>query len=92
MARENELLRASAGRPGDTDLEPLLQAAASVWPEGRPPTVLRYENSRLSLGAQGLGATELAQMRATLEPAGWQIDSADNQITLGRTPLPGAAR
>jgi general secretion pathway protein L len=92
MARENELLRASAGRPGDTDLEPLLQAAASVWPDGRPPQALRYENGRLSLGAQGMGAAELAQMRATLEPAGWLIDSADNQITLSRPTSPEPAR
>ena len=35
MARENDLLRASAGRPGDTDLEPLLQAAATAQ-HGRP--------------------------------------------------------
>ena len=90
MARENELLRASAGRPGDTDLEPLLQAAASVWPDGRPPQLLRYENGRLSLGAPGVGAAELAQMRATLEPAGWSVDQDDNQITLSR-PTAGSA-
>lgn len=90
MARENELLRASAGRPGDTDLEPLLQAAASVWPDGRPPQLLRYENGRLSLGAPGVGAAELAQMRATLEPAGWSVDQDDNQITLSR-PAAGSA-
>jgi general secretion pathway protein L len=92
MERENELLRASAGRPGDTDLEPLLQAAASVWPDGRPPQVLRYENGRLSLGAPGVGAAELLQMRATLEPAGWMVESADNQITLSRPTAAGAAR
>lgn len=91
MARENELLRASAGRPGDTDLEPLLQAAASVWPDGQPPQVLRYEAGRLSLGAPGVGAAEVARMRATLEPAGWQVDSADSQITLSRPPA-GAPR
>lgn len=92
MARENELLRASAGRPGDTDLEPLLQAAASVWPDGRPPQLLRFENGRLSLGAPGVGAAELAQMRATLEPAGWSVDQDDNQITLSRPTSGGAAR
>jgi general secretion pathway protein L len=84
MARENALLRASAGRPGDTDLEPLLQAAASVWPEGQPPQVLRYDNGRLSLGAPGVGAAEVAQMRATLEPAGWFVETTDQQITLSR--------
>lgn len=92
MARENDLLRASAGRPGDTDLEPLLQAAASVWPEGRPPQVLRYENGRLSLGAPGLGAADVARMKATLEPAGWLVDQTDNQVTLSRPTTPGAAR
>jgi general secretion pathway protein L len=92
MARENDLLRASAGRPGDTDLEPLLQAAASVWPEGRPPQVIRYENGRLSLGAPGLGAPDVARMRATLEPAGWTLEHTDNQVTLGRPTLQGAPR
>lgn len=92
MARENELLRASAGRPGDTDLEPLLQAAASVWPDGRPPQLLRFENGRLSLGAPGVGAAELAQMRATLEPAGWRVEQDDNQITLSRPATGGATR
>ncbi|MEX8494815.1 type II secretion system protein GspL [Sphaerotilus sp.] len=92
MARENEQLRASAGRPGDTDLEPLLQAAASVWPEGRPPQVIHYENGRLSLGAPGLGATEVSRMKATLEPAGWLIEHTDNQITLSRPTTPGAIR
>lgn len=92
MARENETLRAAAGRPGDTDLEPLLQAAASVWPEGRPPQVLRYENGRLSLGAQGIGPDEVTRLRGTLEPAGWRVEQADNQITLSRPTTPGAAR
>ena len=93
MARENETLRASAGRPGDTDLEPLLQAAASVWPDGRPPQMLRYENGRLSLGAPGLGADDVARLRATLEPAGWHVEQAEgNQVTLSRLATPGAAR
>jgi general secretion pathway protein L len=92
MARENELLRASAGRPGDTDLEPLLQAAASVWPDGRPPQVIRYENNRLSLGVPGLGTEEVTSMKATLEPAGWTVDHSDSQVTLSRPTTPGAAR
>ena len=70
----------------------LLQAAASVWPEGRPPQVLRYENGRLSLGAPGIGADEISRMKATLEPAGWRIDQTDNQVTLSRPTTPGAAR
>ncbi len=73
-------------------IKPLLQAAASVWPEGRPPQVLRYENGRLSLGAPGIGADEISRMKATLEPAGWRIDQTDNQVTLSRPTTPGAAR
>jgi general secretion pathway protein L len=91
MARENETLRASAGRPGDTDLEPLLQAAASVWPEGRPPQMLRYENGRLSLGTPGLGAEEVSRLRTTLEPAGWRVEQADNQVTISRATTPSGA-
>ena len=36
MRRETEALRAAAGKAGDTDLEPMLQAAASAWPPNRP--------------------------------------------------------
>src|SRR5690606_24834174 len=54
MLRETERLRAAAGQPGDADLEPLLQAAASAWPSGQPVQSLRFEPGRLTLGAPGL--------------------------------------
>ncbi|MFM2054811.1 MAG: hypothetical protein RL456_2848 [Pseudomonadota bacterium] len=92
MQRENDLLRAAAGRAGDQDLETLMQAAASAWPEGRPPQTLRFENGQLSLAAPGLGPDEAARMRATLAPAGWQVDATGDTLTFSRPASPGPAR
>lgn len=52
MQREVDALRVSAGRSGDTDLEPLMQLAASAWPSDRPPVEsLRFEPGRLTIAA-----------------------------------------
>jgi general secretion pathway protein L len=86
MQRETDALRLAAGKPGDTDLEPMLQAAAMAWPAGQPPVEnLHYENGRLSLAAAGWGAAQLDQFRSRLLPAGWQVDKgADGRITITR--------
>ena len=86
MERENDALRSAAGKPGDNDLETLLQAAASAWPEGRPPQSLRFENGQLVLGAQMLAPDEVDRMRGQLAPTGWQVDASGSQITLSRQP------
>ncbi|MFM2406517.1 MAG: hypothetical protein RL223_4397 [Pseudomonadota bacterium] len=92
MERENEMLRASAGRAGDGDLETLLQVAASVWPEGRPPQTLAFEPGELRLGVQGLPPELIEQMRATLAPGGWRVEAGNEQVIIGRPRNPGASR
>lgn len=84
MRRENETLRAAAGRAGDTDLEPMLQAAASAWPDTVPLQTLRFENQQLSLGAPSLGEADLQRLRAALAASGWQVDGNAGLLTLRR--------
>jgi general secretion pathway protein L len=94
MRRENEALRSAAGRAGDADLEPLLAAAASAWPENLPVQSLRYEGQQLILAAPGLGAAQAEQLRQRLAPAGWRVEATDGRITLQRTAtgITGAPR
>ena len=87
MQRETELLRASAGRPGDQDLEALLAAAATAWPADRGPTeALSFEPGRLILPASGWSEAQIAQFRSQLQSDGWQLDSAEGRLTLSRPP------
>jgi general secretion pathway protein L len=47
MQRETDRLRAAAGRAGDNDLEVLLGAAATAWPDGLGPVqTLRFRPAR----------------------------------------------
>ncbi|MES2890298.1 MAG: type II secretion system protein GspL [Pseudomonadota bacterium] len=97
MQRELQALRAVAGKPGDNDLEPMLQAAASAWPADRPPVDnFEFKGGRLSLAAAGWSDGQLTQFRSRLSPAGWQVESAEGRITLSRTSLsnlrPGVRR
>ena len=86
MQREADALRLAAGKPGETDFEPMLQAAALAWPAGQAPVEnLRYESGRLSLAISGWGDAQLEQFRSRLRPAGWQADKgADGRITVTR--------
>lgn len=87
MQRETDTLRAAAGKPGDTDLEPMLQAAASAWPGDRPPVDnLRYETGKLTLSAAGWNPAQIEQFRNQLRPSGWQVDAIDGRVTLSRAP------
>ena len=86
MQRESQALRALAGKPGDTDLEPMLQAAASAWPTDRPPVEsLRYEPGKLTLSAAGWSATQIEQFRNLLLPTGWQVEATEGRLTLSRS-------
>lgn len=90
MQREVDALRAAAGRTGEADLEPLLQAAASAWPANRPPVEsLRFEPGRLTLSASGWGNEEIEAFRSRLQPAGWQVESVDGRLVLSRAPVAG---
>ncbi|MFM2057038.1 MAG: ral secretion pathway protein [Pseudomonadota bacterium] len=86
MQRETDTLRAAAGRPGDSDLEVLMQVAASAWPDNLPLQTIKFELGQLTLAANGLGEDQIGRMRETLRPAGWQVESADQRITLRRLP------
>jgi general secretion pathway protein L len=92
MQRETDTLRAAAGKPGDTDLEPMLQAAASAWPGDRPPVDnLRYEPGKLTLSAAGWDPAQIEQFRNQLRPRGWQVEAIDGRVTLSRSPANATA-
>jgi general secretion pathway protein L len=85
MQRESQALRTLAGKPGDADLEPLLQAAASAWPADRPPVEnLRYEPGKLTLSAAGWAPPQIEQFRSLLQPTGWQVEAAEGRLTISR--------
>ncbi len=87
MQRETDTLRAAAGKPGETDLEPMLQAAAGAWPGGRPQVdTLRYEPGKLTLSATGWDPSEIEQFRNQLRPSGWQVEAIDGRVTVSRSP------
>ena len=85
MQRETQALRNVAGKPGEADLEPMLQAAASAWPADRPPVdALRFEPGRLTMSAAGWSDAQVAQFRSLLRPGGWSVDVAEGRLTLSR--------
>jgi general secretion pathway protein L len=85
MQRETDALRAAAGRTGDTDLEPLLEAAAAAWPKQRSAVdTLRYEPGRLTLAAPGWTAEEVSQFSQRLGSEGWRVDAAEGRVVLSR--------
>ena len=85
MQRETQALRTLAGKPGDSDLETMLQAAASAWPPERPPVdTLRFELGRLTLSAAGWSDAQIAQFRSLLGPGGWAVESSEGRLTLSR--------
>jgi general secretion pathway protein L len=86
MARENELLRAAAGQPGDSDLETLLGVAAAAWPDDEAPVEsLQFEPGRLVLSIDGWDEARVAEFRARVRPAGWSVavDGAKLVLTRG---------
>ncbi|MCW7539886.1 type II secretion system protein GspL [Aquabacterium sp. A7-Y] len=91
MQREAEQLRAKAGKPGDTDLEPMLQAAASAWPADRVLEGLRFETGVLTLSVQGWRDDEIETFRGSLQPAGWRVERDGSRLTLRRNPAGGGA-
>ena len=90
MQRETQALRTLAGKPGETDLEPMLQAAASAWPADRPPVeTMRFEPGRLTLSAPGWSNEQVAQFRGLLRSSGWAVESNEGRLVLSRA-RPGA--
>ena len=85
MQRATDTLRAAAGRPGETDLETLLGAAAAAWPDDRPPVDnLRYAEGRLTLSSAGWTPEQIEGFRNKLRPAGWSVEVNDGRLVLGR--------
>ena len=89
MQREVQTLRALAGKAGDADLEPMLQAAAAAWPTDRPPVeMLRFEPGRLTLAAAGWTEPQIAQFRGSCSrQAGRSMPTARSWCC--RAPAPG---
>jgi general secretion pathway protein L len=86
MQREVQALRALAGKPGDSDLEPLLQATAMAWPTDRPPVDnLQFKEGQLSLAATGWSDEQIEQFRSQLNAAGWHLESAEGRLIISRT-------
>jgi len=85
MLRETQALRTLAGKAGDADLEPMLQAAAAAWPGERPPVEnLRYEAGRLTLSAVGWSDAQIEQFRSVLRPAGVRVEASEGRLVLTR--------
>ena len=91
MQREAQALRTFAGKPGEADLEPMLQAAASAWPADRPAVEsIRFEPGKLTLSAAGWSDAQVAQFRSLLRPNGWAVEAAEGRLVLSRV-RPGAS-
>lgn len=85
MLRETQTLRTLAGKAGDSDLEPMLQAAAAAWPSDKPPVeTLRYEPGKLTVAAAGWSDAQIAQFKGLLVPAGFQVDASEGRLVLTR--------
>ncbi|MEO6363213.1 MAG: type II secretion system protein GspL [Caldimonas sp.] len=92
MLREAQSLRTLAGKAGDADLEPMLQAAAAAWPAERPPVEnLRFEPGKMTLAASGWSDAQIEQFRSVLRPAGFQVDAGEGRIVVSRPRNGGRA-
>ena len=92
MRRETQSLRTLAGKSGDGDLEPMLQAAAAAWPSERPPVEnLRFEPGKITLAANGWSDAQIEQFRGVLRPAGFQVDAGEGRLVVSRTRTGGAS-
>lgn len=85
MQRETERLRAAAGRPGEGDLEVLIAAAASHWPDGLAPVQnLSFEGGVLTLMAPGFDGARLPPLQERLLPLGLQAAYAEGRLAIQR--------
>ncbi len=87
MARETQSLRTLAGKSGENDLEPMLQAAAAAWPGERPPVEnVRFEQGKLTLAASGWSDAQIEQFRTALRPNGFRVDASEGRLVMTRAP------
>ena len=81
--REIDTLRAAAGRPGDGDIETLMQAAESAWPQSHSPIAnLKFEPGRLTLPADGWTPQEIERFTTQLRAANVDAQSAGGKLVL----------
>ena len=81
--REIDTLRAAAGRPGDGDIETLLQAAESAWPQSHSPIDgLKFEPGHLTLPAVGWTPQEIERFTTQLRAANVDVQSANGKLVL----------
>jgi general secretion pathway protein L len=81
--REIDTLRAAAGKPGDGDLETLLQAAESAWPQSHSPVEsLKFEPGRLTLPAIGWTPQEIERFTTQLRAANVDVQSGNGKLVL----------
>jgi general secretion pathway protein L len=92
--REIDTLRAAAGRPGDGDIETLLQAAESAWPQGHTPIEnLKFEPGKLTLPATGWSPQEIERFTTQLRAANVDVQSGTGKLLLShRRPSAGTTR
>jgi general secretion pathway protein L len=85
MQRETDLLRAAAGQPAQSDLETMLIAAASAWPEQQGPAQsLRFQSGQLTLAAPNWPPDQARRFAERLQPGGWRAELEDGRVTLTR--------
>lgn len=91
MRKEVELLRVAAGRPGESDVEPMLSAADAAWPPTRGPAdSLKYEPGRLTLGSTGWTPAEVDGFRERLRSLGYTVEAVPGRLSLSPyVPKPG---
>lgn len=92
MQKEIDLLRASAGKTGEADLEPLMYAAEAAWPPSRAPADgLKYEPpGRLIITSAGWSPQEVEGFRGRLKPLGYDAESVPGRLTLTRVKFTDA--
>jgi general secretion pathway protein L len=92
MQRETDTLRALSGRLGEGDLETVLGAMASAWPDGRAPLdSLSFAPGKLSMSSSGWTDEQLLQFQTSLKPAGWVVEKGTGVVTVSRAKNLGAS-
>ena len=87
--REIDTLRAAAGKPGDGDIETLMQAAESAWPQSHSPIEsLKFEPGHLTLPAVGWTPQEIERFTTQLRAASVDVQSGSGKLVLShRQPM-----
>ena len=84
MLRETQALRTHAGKPADSDLEPMLQAAAAAWRTSGRRWRTFASNRAADDRASGWTDAQIEQLRGVLQPAGFQVSASEGRIVVTR--------